>query len=92
MINQEELFLLIEVIPPNRGKKSAETLRKKVENGEIKYIGHKLTEEQRKHLSEVRQKWLEENPNHGVNWYEVNGIKVQGTWEKKFAEYLCRII
>ena len=77
------------IIPPNRGKKSAETLRKKVENGEIKYIGHKLTEEQRKHLSEVRQKWLEENPNHGVNWYEVNGIKVQGTWEKKFAEYLC---
>lgn len=50
--------------------------------------GHKHTEETRKHLSEIRQKWLEEHPNHGVKWYTVNGIKVQGTWEKHFAEYL----
>lgn len=50
--------------------------------------GHKHTEETRKHLSEVRQQWLEENPNHGVKWYIINGIKVQGTWEKRFAEHL----
>lgn len=74
---------------PGIGKKSAETFKKKVERGEAKYTGHKLTDEQRKHLSEVRQKYLEENPNHGVKWYTVDGIMVQGTWEKKFAEYLC---
>lgn len=51
-------------------------------------LGHKHSIETRKHLSEVRRRWLEENPNHGLKWYIVNGIKVQGTWEKKFAEYL----
>lgn len=73
---------------PGIGKKAAETFRKRVENGEAKYVGHKHTEQERKHLSEVRQKWLEENHNHGCKWFLVNGIKVQGTWEKKFAEYL----
>lgn len=77
------------IIIDGKAKKGAETFRKKVERGEAKYTGHKLTEEQRKHLSEVRQKYLEENPNQGVKWYEINGIKVQGTWEKEFAEYLC---
>lgn len=74
---------------PGIGKKSAETFRKKVERGEAKYTsGHKPSNEERQHLSEVRLRYLEEHPNHGVKWYEVNGIKVQGTWEKQFAEYL----
>lgn len=50
--------------------------------------GHKHNSETRKHLSEVRQQWLTEHPNHGVKWFTVNGIKVQGTWEKRFAEHL----
>lgn len=73
---------------PGIAKKSAETLRRKVENGEAVYKRHKHTDEERQHLSNIRQKWLEENPNHGVKWYIINGIKVQGTWEKRFAEHL----
>jgi hypothetical protein len=76
------------VIQPGKGKLSAKTFKEKVERGEAKYVGHKLTDIQKKHLSDVRTKYLEENPNHGVKWYTVNGIKVQGTWEKKFAEFL----
>lgn len=73
---------------PGIGKKSAETFKRKVENGEAFYKGHKHTEEARQHLSSIRQKWLTEHPNHGVKWFTVNGIKVQGTWEKRFAEHL----
>lgn len=76
---------------PGIGKKSADTFRKKVESGLAEYKGHNHNEETRNRLSKIRQKWLEENPNHGVKWYTVNGIKVQGTWEKRFAEYLNRM-
>lgn len=30
----------------------------------------------------------EHNPGGKSKWYDVNGIKVQGTWEKYFAEKL----
>lgn len=77
---------------PGIGKKSAETFRRKVINGEAKYHIHRnFTEEERKHLSDKRCEYLKEHGNHGVKFYEVNGIKVQGTWEKIFAEYLNKI-
>jgi len=50
--------------------------------------GRHLPEDMRKKLSISRIAFLENNPNHGLKWYVVNGIKVQGTWEKKFAEFL----
>lgn len=70
------------------GKKAAETFKKKVEAGLTTYKGHKQSTETRLKLSKSRTKYLEEHPNHGVNWYEVNGIKVQGKWERTFAEFL----
>lgn len=76
---------------PGIGKKAVETRKQRILNG-VQYKKHrKFTLEERKHLSEVRCKYLEEHPNHGLQWYEVNGIKVQGTWEKTFAEYLNKI-
>lgn len=59
-----------------------------IENGLYNYSRHPHTECTKKYLSAKRQEWLESHPNHGVNWYDVNGIKVQGTWERQFAEYL----
>lgn len=69
-------------------KHAAETLRKKISSGEIIPKGHKHSEETKKHLSEVRIAYLESHGDYGLKWYVVNGIKVQGTWEKRFAEYL----
>lgn len=78
------------IIIPGRSKKSMETLRKKVKEGTatFSWTGKHHTEDTRKKLSESRIKYLENNPNHGLKWYTINGIQVQGTWEKKFAEYL----
>lgn len=50
--------------------------------------GKHLPEEMRQKLSVSRIAYIENNPNYGLKWYSVNGIKVQGTWEQKFAEYL----
>lgn len=73
---------------PGIGKKSAETFKQKVAEGLATYKGHAQSEQTRRHLSEMRTKYLEEHANHGVHWYTVNGIKVQGKWEKRFAEFL----
>jgi hypothetical protein len=39
-------------------------------------------------LSEKQIRYIENHPSQGVKWYNINGINVQGSWEKKFAEYL----
>ena len=69
-------------------KKSKETLKKKVELGLRDYPSHKQSDETKRKISLGRIKYLEHNPNHGLKWYSVGGIKVQGTWEKQFAEFL----
>lgn len=69
-------------------KHAAETRRKKISSGELKVKGHLHTDESKKRISEARIAYLESHGNYGLKWYVVNGIKVQGTWEKRFAEYL----
>ena len=73
-------------ISPNQFEGMIRSAKERAAAGKIQ--GHKHTLETRRHLSKVRQKWLEENHNHGCKWFLINGIKVQGTWEKKFADYL----
>ena len=51
-------------------------------------FGHPHTDETRKLLSDIRTKYLESHHNYGLQWFDVGGIKVQGTWEKRFAEFL----
>lgn len=65
-----------------------ETLKRKYASGELIYKSHSQSEETRKKISESRIKYLENHNNYGLKWYNVGGIKVQGTWEKKFAEFL----
>ena len=67
--------------------KASKTLRKKVEEGLYLYCGHPHTYETRIKLSEKRIKYLEENPSW-CKWYDISGVKVQGTWERDFAIYL----
>lgn len=61
-------------------------LSKKRELGLFKY--HKLTPEQRKSISLRMSK---HNPGGRCHWFVVNGIKVQGTWERDFAENLTKL-
>lgn len=74
------------VIAPGQQDGIIRSARCRAAAGKIQ--GHTQTLETRQQLSKIRQQWLEENHNHGCKWFLVNGIKVQGTWEKKFAEYL----
>lgn len=72
-----------------------ETFKKRVEAGEVNwsFTGKKHSIESRKKMSLSTIKFIEEHPDQNVKWYTVNGIKVQGSWEKKVAEYLtCRNI
>jgi hypothetical protein len=72
--------------------KGVETTKNRIATGEI--IPHKrgkrLSELERDSLSKKRIAFLESNPSHGLLWYTVNGIKVQGTWERDFALYLTK--
>lgn len=65
-----------------------ETLKRKYASGEITPKRHKHTDEVKKRISESRIRYLESHGNYGLRWFEIGGIKVQGTWEKRFAEYL----
>lgn len=76
------------IIPPDAHSKATETLKRRIQNGDLLIKGHKHTDATKEKLSIVRYNYLEKHPNHGVKWFTVNGIKVQGTWEKRFAEYL----
>lgn len=77
-------------VNPLAGKHAFESFKKKVESGEAKWTwdGKHHSDETKKKLSILRIKFLESNNDHGLKWYTINGIKVQGSWEKKFAEYL----
>lgn len=69
-------------------KKSKNTLRSRIHDGKISLGGHSHTEESKNKLSKKRIEFLQNNPNQNINWYEINGKKVQGNWEKCFAERL----
>ena len=45
-----------------------------------------ISSESRKKMSQARIHFLENNPH--IKWFEVNGQKVQGRWEKDVAEML----
>ena len=66
------------------------SLKKKYSSGEFihHWLGRDHQEESKNQMSIKRIEYLESNNNHGIKWYEVNGIKVQGTWERDFAERL----
>lgn len=52
-----------------------------------KRIGTAHTQISKKKLSEARTKFLESSLSH-IKWFEIGGIKVQGSWEKFVAEKL----
>lgn len=85
-----KIDVLGRVINPLAGKHAIESFKKKVEAREAKWAweGKHHSEETKKKISINRIKFLESNNDHGLKWYTINGIKVQGSWEKKFAEYL----
>jgi hypothetical protein len=63
----------------------SKTFKNKIKNGTYKpYI---LNKKQRKEAS-IRMSL--NNPGGKCKWYNVNGIKVQGTWEKTLAELLVK--
>ena len=81
----------------NKGltKETNETIARVSAQNSLKFKGRpgrKHTDEMKKHLSERRIAFLENNPDSGVKWYSVsNGIrdiKVQGLWEKNTADWL----
>lgn len=78
------------VVNPIAGKHAMESFKKKVDEGlaQFNWTGRHHTVESRKKISEARINYLETHPNHGLKWHTVNGVKVQGSWEKKFAEFL----
>lgn len=71
-----------------RIRKQAEITKAKYASGECQpvFLGKHHSDETKKLLSKKRIEFLESNNNHGIKWYEINGVKVQGTWEKTFAE------
>ena len=72
----------------NIHKKSKNTLMKRINAGEISPGGHLHNEEAKNKISKKRIEFLKNNPNQNINWYKINGKKVQGKWEKCFAERL----
>lgn len=77
-------------INPDCRKLAMENFRKRVEAGEANwsFTGKHHTAESIQKMSISHIRFLETHHNHGLKWYTVNGHKVQGTWEKRFAEYL----
>lgn len=51
---------------------------------------YSFTDEQKRKCSLARINYLENNSPH-VKWFEVNGIKVQGNWERLVAETLVEL-
>lgn len=71
-----------EIIEQNR--KVQETLKRKREAG-WKPTPHFKEE----YLEQLSIRMAQHNPGGKSKWYKVNGINVQGTYEKYFAESLC---
>lgn len=80
-----------------RIKKLGKNISLKLKNNPFPNQGRGKNEEiellRRKKISDARLKYLENNNSH-CKWFEFNNgkrnIKVQGTWEKRFAEYLIK--
>lgn len=66
-------------------KKSRKTLKHRIDSGEIVYRGKPHTTATKDLLSKRRIEFLKCNPHQNISWYNVTGIKVQGTWERDFA-------
>ena len=67
-------------------RKNSILLQEKVKNGT--YIPIVQTEEMRQNTS---KRMSESNPGGRCKWYEINGIKVQGTWELNIAKILNKL-
>lgn len=70
----------------------SKTIKEKIKNGFVPaHTKWTKSDEGRKRLSEARSDYLQ-NHSHQCNWFIVNNgkkdVRVQGTWEKRFAEYL----
>lgn len=80
-------------ISPHRGKKLEEIVsdpdktRNKISLAAKNRKPFVHTHKSKEKLSEARIKFLESSKSN-VKWFVVNGIKVQGTWEKHVAEKL----
>lgn len=72
-----------------RVQRSAESLKKNLNSGVTTptFLGKKHNTETKKKISLKRIQFLENNSKH-CEWYEVGGKKVQGTIEKRIAEFL----
>jgi hypothetical protein len=74
-----------------RVKANAESIRKTIakkrKSGSLKCT-HLLTLEERQRIS---KQMSEHNPGGRCRWFKVNGIKVQGTWERDFALQLTKL-
>lgn len=71
-----------------RVKKYANTISRKIQNKEIKHAHHIPTATERESTS-IRMSL--HNPGGKCKWFEVNGIKVQGTWERDIAIKLSEL-
>ena len=76
-----------------RLKRQGETFSRHLKEGKIKHSmsGRKLSDKHRNNLSKARINYLENNDNHCA-WFKFENkgkiVRVQGTWEKRFAEFL----
>lgn len=66
------------------GELAQQTMHKKMENGT--YVPPFLSEEACAKISKIKSA----NPSGGwCKWYEVDGVKVQGTYERDLAKKMC---
>jgi len=71
-------------------KRAGNTLKSHIKNGVVvpSFTGKAHSSASKEKISKSRIKYLETHENNRCPWYEVNGIRVQGLWEKTFAERL----
>lgn len=74
-----------------RVEKSGNSLSRNIAQGitEPPFLGKKHNAETKKKMSSKRISFLENNSKH-CDWYEVSGVKVQGSLEKRLAEFLVK--
>lgn len=66
---------------------SGKTLSLNIKEGKTKpsFKDKKHTSNTKSKIGDARISYLENHKNNRSQWYEVSGIKVQGTWERDFA-------